>query len=172
MKQIIVVNGVSSSGRTSLVTQFCLMTGTEYRKTHIDEFIKTLSPHEWEKWAGTDTGWSEIGKRYNHYLADLSHSFEKIIADAFYILPTAREHLFSLFGRRHVFYVQLFCELHELERREVARGDRPIGLARSQFDTLYSFADYDLKIDSTEKSIKTCAEELLNEQSSRFTKTG
>lgn len=69
-------------------------------------------------------------------------------------------HLFTTLGRNRVFFVQLYCEIEELERREAAREDRPPGLARRQFDAVYSFNDYDLWIDSTIKSVDKCVKDL------------
>jgi len=48
-----------------------------------------------------------------------------------------------------VFFVALHCPLDELERREAARGDRPVGMAKTDFATVHGFADYDLELDST-----------------------
>ncbi len=48
-----------------------------------------------------------------------------------------------------VFLVNLRCPLDVLEQREIARGDRPIGDAAHDFETIHSFGACDLEIDST-----------------------
>lgn len=48
-----------------------------------------------------------------------------------------------------VYFVALHCPLDELERRERARGDRPLGDARRDFAQVHGFARYDLELDAT-----------------------
>ena len=48
-----------------------------------------------------------------------------------------------------VFFVAVHCPLAELERRESARGDRPIGMAKTDFESVHTFATYDFEVDST-----------------------
>lgn len=47
-----------------------------------------------------------------------------------------------------VFFVGVHCELAELECREQARGDRPIGDARRDFHRIHSYCVYDIEIDA------------------------
>jgi len=53
--------------------------------------------------------------------------------------------------------VGVYCPLEEVERREVSRGDRGIGYARSQYDVVHLHAPYDVAVDTsaqtTEESI-------------------
>lgn len=51
-------------------------------------------------------------------------------------------------------YVAVTCELAELDRREAARGNRPVGLARRQ--RLHD-ARYVLHVDTTSASVADCA---------------
>ena len=48
----------------------------------------------------------------------------------------------------HAFCVGVYCPLEELERREVARGDRPPGYARSQVALVHTHAPYDAEVDT------------------------
>lgn len=165
MTKTIVIDGASSSGRTSIVKCFSLQSLKEYRAVHIDEYLEKLPIDLWERCCDSDEGWAEIGMAFNEHIAKHAQRGERLIADTFYKLPSAREHLFSILGRDRVFYVQLFCELSELERREMARCDRRKGLARSQFDQIYAFTEYDMQIDSTTLSIEECTQELMGKLS-------
>jgi len=160
MPRIIVIDGASSSGRTSLTKRFAQASSERYCACHIDEFIRKLPVQIWGRCSDTDAGWAEIGMMFNTFLFDVSQRHDRIVADGYYKQDEARDHLFSLFGRERVFYVQLFCELEELERRERLRGDRRLGLARSQFDSIYAFTDYDIRVDSTDASVEDCASQL------------
>ena len=44
--------------------------------------------------------------------------------------------------------VGVYCPLEELERREIARGDRKSGYARSHYDLVHMHAPYDVEIDT------------------------
>ena len=55
--------------------------------------------------------------------------------------------------------VDVTCAPEELERRERARGDRPLGLAASQ--RVYVHADHDLAVDTTTNSAAECAAAIV-----------
>jgi len=61
-----------------------------------------------------------------------------------------------------VFWIGVHCDLAELERREIARGDRIHGQARGQFDRVHQLVEYDLEVDTTGKSPALCASEILH----------
>ncbi len=160
MKRVIAIDGASSAGRTSLVDDFVSRVATDLRSFHIDDFACSLPSATWDHLSGSDAGWGEIGVMFNQQLWDECPADGVVLADCFYKLDAPRDHLFSLFGRDQVMYVQLYCELEELERREVLRGDRMVGLARSQYEAVYSYAGYDLRIDSTRSTIEACSSVL------------
>lgn len=56
--------------------------------------------------------------------------------------------LVRLLAEQDVFFVGLHCDLAELERREIARGDRRIGDARRDFHQIHSYCRYDAELDS------------------------
>lgn len=51
-----------------------------------------------------------------------------------------------------VFFIGVHCALPELERREIERGDRRIGDARMDYETVHTFGVYDLEVDTTQPS--------------------
>jgi chloramphenicol 3-O phosphotransferase len=56
-----------------------------------------------------------------------------------------------------VFFIGVHCALTELERRELARGDRGRGQARSQHERVHRHAEYDFTVDTTETDAERCA---------------
>ena len=56
--------------------------------------------------------------------------------------------LAGLLVGQDAFFVGLHCDLVELERREIARGDRRVGDARRDFHQIHSYCLYDLELDS------------------------
>jgi chloramphenicol 3-O phosphotransferase len=65
--------------------------------------------------------------------------------------------LLSLLSPFDVYFVGVHCPLDELERRERARGDRRIGDARNDFDTIHEFAIYDIELESTKPAESNAA---------------
>lgn len=61
------------------------------------------------------------------------------------------ERLVGLLDGHDVFVVGLHCPLEELERRELARGDRRAGQARVDFETAHVYCEYDLELSGTEE---------------------
>jgi chloramphenicol 3-O phosphotransferase len=56
--------------------------------------------------------------------------------------------------------VDIRCSLNELERRERVRGDRPVGLAKSQSD-VFAHGDRDIVVDTTTHSPEACAAQIV-----------
>lgn len=65
------------------------------------------------------------------------------------IIKTAQQwdRLRELLAPYDVYLVGLRCPLEELERRELARGDRRMGDARSAAQTVHTFGPHDLELD-------------------------
>jgi len=61
-----------------------------------------------------------------------------------------------------VTFVKVNCPLHELERRELERGDRTIGQAKSQLTNMDFNTIYDLEVNTYENSTEECAKIIIN----------
>ncbi|OYW62962.1 MAG: chloramphenicol phosphotransferase [Bosea sp. 12-68-7] len=57
--------------------------------------------------------------------------------------------LVGILAGQDVFFVGVHCDLAELERRELARCDRPIGDARRDFFQIHDYCLYDVEVDGT-----------------------
>ena len=57
-------------------------------------------------------------------------------------------------------FVGVKCPVEELERRELARGDRHVGFARWQFERVHRFGACDFEIDTSVNTPGACAETL------------
>ena len=55
----------------------------------------------------------------------------------------------------------MFAPLDVLEAREIARGDRAIGLARWQFDKVHRGMTYDFEIDTSTLTPDACAAAIM-----------
>lgn len=50
--------------------------------------------------------------------------------------------------------VGVYCPVEELERREIARGDRPSGYARSQMELVHTHAPYDAEVSTVTQTME------------------
>jgi chloramphenicol 3-O phosphotransferase len=182
--QIVVLNGTSSSGKTSTAKAFQELrsaAGECWVVIAIDDFMPKI-PKRWVAvgaWAGsfaadgirldhTGDGASfhigEQGQRvirgYRRSVGEFGRAGVNVIVDD----VTLEEHEWrdwraALDGLPAVF-VALRCDVNVATEREAARGDRVIGLARGQIDAVHRFPSYDLELDSTSTSIEELARQL------------
>jgi chloramphenicol 3-O phosphotransferase len=68
----------------------------------------------------------------------------------------------DVFFDQPTLFIGIICSKEELIRREQIRGDRKIGLAASQFNTVYSIDEYDLKVNIEKMNPIECAEKTLS----------
>jgi chloramphenicol 3-O phosphotransferase len=87
----------------------------------------------------------------------MARSGANLILDQVVLNQRLREDWQTALADLEVSYVGVHCSLAELERREVARGDRVIGQARGQFERVHQDMRYDLEVDSTHASPKVVA---------------
>ena len=142
--RIIYLNGTSSSGKSALAR--ALMDLSDEAYTHL----------------ALDYIWSDL----HSYAAKLSRSGNHVIVDNVAALFGARncssfDDGFELLSNLPVILVKVDCSLDELERRERERGDRMIGLARIQIESVHAHGEYDLVVDTTKRSSRECAKQIL-----------
>ncbi len=68
----------------------------------------------------------------------------------------------DVFSDQPTLFIGVLCSKEELIRREQTRGDRKIGLAASQFSTVYCFDEYDLEVNTEDLNPIECAEKILS----------
>ena len=99
--------------------------------------------------------------------AELIRSGNLVVIDEMLLDDKVRDHWFELLRPLGAFFVGVYCELDELERREHERGNHP-GLARWSAQHVHIGVQYDMVIETTSKTPMSCAEEIVNEiQASR-----
>ena len=148
--RILYLNGTSSSGKSTLAR--ALMDLSDEAYTHL----------------ALDYIWSDL----HSYAAKLSRSGNHVIVDNVAALFGARncssfDDGFELLSDLPVILVKVDCSLDELERRERERGDRMIGLARIQIESVHAHGEYDLVVDTSKNSMLECAGQI-----SEFLKSG
>jgi chloramphenicol 3-O phosphotransferase len=107
---------------------------------------------------------------YFNCLAGLASAGNNLLVD--YIIETEYQlqQLIRKLGKFDIYLVGVHCPLEELERREQARGNRSIGDAKRDFETVHTFTSYDFEVDSTKQS-ELNAREIFSAWSSRISPT-
>src|SRR6218665_1876759 len=64
-------------------------------------------------------------------------------------------------GGLDIWVVKVDCPLEELERREMARGDRQVGFARMQHGLVHRYGEYDAEVNTFTHTTEENAERLV-----------
>jgi chloramphenicol 3-O phosphotransferase len=183
---MIVLNGASSSGKTTLARALQDLWPRPLILTGIDAFILgwpdrfVTYPGEDGSPAAPSTGvrivsglgpapsWiPEFGDDF-HSMMRLAHESwvlicsggVNLVIDHVLINPTLRQQARdTLVG---AFWVGVMCDVDELIRRETARGDRHVGFASGTSAVVHQEMNYDLVIDTTATSTELLARQVYD----------
>ena len=160
---IIFLNGVSSSGKTTLTQALQDRLPDPYYKIDSDTF-NHMAPRihrNADFRAITNKSMSAM----HHTVALFSDLGLNVIVDHV-ILDTLEgqaslHECVRLLHMYPVLFVRVTCSLEELERREQQRGNRRRGQARSQVDRIHGHGAYDLTVDTSHHTPETCADMIM-----------
>ena len=138
---VVVVNGASSSGKTSLARALQLVAPDPWLHAGIDRF-----------WGMMPQGWMQLGARAGSNV---------VSDDVFFDRAWAGDWAAALDGI-DAWLVGLHCSDDELERRERGRGDREPGEARAEAAAIHEGMPYDLELDSSSLSSDALAVAVLD----------
>ncbi|MEM8531783.1 MAG: AAA family ATPase [Chloroflexota bacterium] len=160
---IIFLNGTSSSGKTSLAHALQRRLKMLYMHVSIDGFGQ-MFPEEVEEPISPETVamiQTNLIAGFHRCLGTLAYTNNYVIAD--HVLQESEwwSECAHILADVSVLLVQVWCPLEELERREVARGDRKTGMVRRQFDKVYGPGIYDVMVDTSQISSNEGAEVVL-----------
>ena len=95
-------------------------------------------------------------------IAALAAAGNRLVVDDVMLGHGEAQDYLSLLAEFDVRFVGLFATLDVLEARELARGDRAIGLARWQFERVHLGIEYDLEIDTESITPPEVAQRIAN----------
>lgn len=163
---IIILNGTSSSGKTSIVNALQTCFHEPYLDTGIDKFIwmlpkRYLDRPLWDQVLGLATCAGPVGHKLisgmHQTIVALSRAGNNVIADHVLVEPAWLDECIDLFSELPAFFIGVRCPLHVLERREKERRNRTLGQAKAQFDIVHAHGIYDLEVDTSIYSPTECA---------------
>lgn len=168
---VIFLNGCTSAGKSSIARMLQDLLDRPFLRTGIDDAFSMLPAglHNHKDGVFFDSAQAgAVRLRYGAFglatlhahiqaSAAIARSGVDLILDEVILTAELREawvkHLVGL----DVMLVGVRCQLQELERREIERGDRIIGQARGQYGEVHADMFYDLEIDTTNMTIGDAA---------------
>jgi chloramphenicol 3-O phosphotransferase len=167
--RIIILNGTSSSGKTSILKALQNLIEEPYLDAGIDKFIwmmpeRYLERPLWDDVLGKADHAGEMGLKLiegmHRTIETLSLAGINVIADHVLVERAWREDCIRRFSNLPAYLVGIRCPLEELERREKARRNRTLGQARAQFEIVHESLFYDSEVDTLLFSIEECAQKI------------
>ena len=166
--QVVVVNGGSSSGKTSIVRCLVDVLPGPWTTFGVDALIDELPPSvvgdpEWLVFH--DDGRIDIGHRFaaaqalrTAQVADAARAGSPVILDDVFLGGGAsQERLRAVLHGLDVLWVGVRCRADVAAQREYARGDRTVGMAASQAESVHAGVRYDVEVDSARLDAPSCA---------------
>ena len=154
--KIIYLNGVSSSGKSSIAIELQKRLTEDFFHVRLDAFIDML-PH-------TDDMdmFMRMVSGMNRSIAAMAEEQNNLIVDNVVIEKVWMDQTLELLGGHYVLFVGLSCPLKELERREQKHGKRRQGFARAQIKNIHQGKIYDIELDTHALSVEQCVEQVLD----------
>jgi chloramphenicol 3-O phosphotransferase len=174
--QVIVLNGSSSSGKTTIARCLKAILPTPWISLSVDDLLRALPPSLMDSHAGIafgDHGEVTIGEGFREVatgwlagLGAMARAGTRIIYDDVFLSGAEsqarlRTHLVDL----SVLWVGVHCDAEVAAAREIARGDRVVGGAASQSITVHEGVTYDLEVDTTSTESLDCARTIADQVS-------
>ena len=175
--RVIILNGVSSAGKTTLAR--AIQSQADFTILHIemDKFLSFLPEgHEFKPdWfemtkVKTPSGTApriangprgaKLLRIMRQFVVNAAQERLDLVVDEVCHAPEMADYRKGLAGCRARF-VKVGAPIEELERRERARGDRLIGLAREQSSHLHEGIAYDMEVDTHAHGTASLAARIL-----------
>lgn len=163
--QVIVLNGGSSSGKSGIVRCLQAVLPEPWLVMAIDSLVEALPATmqagiEFEQDGDVTIGpaFRALEAAWMEGVAAMVRAGAKIIIDDVFLSGAASQARWqkALVGL-DVLWVGVRCEPAVAAGREMARGDRPRGMAESQAETVHHGVEYDLEVDTTHAESLACA---------------
>jgi chloramphenicol 3-O phosphotransferase len=166
--QVIVLNGGSSSGKTGISRCLQAILPTPWITLGVDDLVDRLPPSLTTSGSGIAFGqqgevevgadFREIEAAWTAGIAAMARAGAHVIIDDVFLGGSAsqertREHLDGL----EVVWVGVRCDARTAAGRELARGDRAVGMAASQAEIVHKGVVYDVEVDTTKTESLDCA---------------
>jgi chloramphenicol 3-O phosphotransferase len=160
---ILMLNGPSSAGKSTLAKEIQKRAVDPHIHVQWDSFLGMIPDESAQAKRGSGQNIVPLMRNCMHAaVLNLYEQGLNVIWDNA-MHPSLWKSVAERFAEDRIFSVGVFCDIEELERRELARGNRTVGMARAQAEEMHIHIDYDLCIDTTHTTAIKNAEILMEE---------
>ena len=165
--KIILLNGVSSSGKSTLVKKFTEIM-PNYLKLSLDDIgdlLDSMRNHKLNPLlTAVQSNYKGQLKPYLfHRIIRMIHNYSyNIILDTVIYDELVLKDWQAIFKDDEIVYVAVHCPIEELDKRKKLRGDRPIGLAKSQLEIVHSNIKYDIEVNTFDNTVEECVQKIID----------
>lgn len=167
------INGGSSSGKTSIVRRLQEVMPEPWLAFGVDSFVDALPLSMQDSEAGiefADDGGITVGPVFRTleaaWMAGITATVRAgapvIIDDVFLGGAASQQRWQEALDGLAVLWVGVTCDPATAAEREKARGDRVIGMAESQAKIVHEGVRYDLVVDTTHTESLACAQAIAD----------
>lgn len=158
--KIIFLNGVSSSGKSTLSKELVKRL-PDFFHFSLDDFDLVIEKMEDREEGHTITVPTEYF--YHQTIKMFSDKGVNLILDHILHDEFTMKDCVNALQDYPVFFIGMYCPVEELDRREIARGDRRVGQAKSQLTFVHRQNEiYDLEVNTFEESLVSYTEKIVN----------
>jgi len=161
MNTIIWLNGVSSSGKTSISKILQNELDNTYLHIQVDDF-QNMFPTKRYMW--TDEFWDiaiPLFSAFHHSIKAYYDYGANLIVDHVLVKDEWKIECEKLFAKDRVMFIGVKCSLDVLQSRVDERDNRPDWIARYQFDKVHAGLTYDYEIDTSNSTADESASKVL-----------
>jgi len=157
----ILLNGTSSSGKSTLATAFQKAMPEPTLYVSNDKFIFMAADHVLKDDKERPKVLLPLLSAFHRSLPTIASCGFPMVIDHVIERQDWMDEIAESLNGLDVYFVKVSCPLEELERRERARGDRQIGFAKMQLDWVHRHGGYDATVDTHPHSLEHNVEQLL-----------
>jgi chloramphenicol 3-O phosphotransferase len=154
---IILLNGVSSAGKSTLARAFVNLM-PDYFHMSVDDFadwVNSMEDQDKKRIIPVETDYF-----FHRTIAMFADSGVNVIVDHLLHDECTTKDCCAALKEYPVMFVGVHCPTDELIRREEARGDRHEGQAVRQLGFVHSGNTYDLELDTLREDAEKCAQRI------------
>ena len=157
--QVVLLNGVSSSGKSTLARQLLADFDTPWFHMGVDMFgamRAEAQTHDLDQ-----ASLIEVLRRtragFHRAVRAMALAGNNIVMDHVLSEPWRLTDLLAVMADVDVVFVGVHCDDNVLVEREAARGDRVVGIAAAQTELTHAHGLYDVEVDTSADDVQTCA---------------
>ncbi|TMP77330.1 hypothetical protein CWB73_20330 [Pseudoalteromonas phenolica] len=158
---VVVLNGTSSAGKTILARHLQSKCSEVYLLCSLDAFWD-MTPYRIPAGSINFPNMKLAIAKSVRALAETGHN---VIVDLVFCGQKTYRELTHELEQFNLKIVKVECPLEELEKRELARGNRRVGLAKSQYESVHCGVLYDLEVNTFLNSPEQCAQQIIDSMS-------